>query len=74
MNHIFTTRPELHADNVNRAALIRAAPGRLAKPDGSTEPAVIIFSGRGLQYALNQAQAYRLADSIANALESHRKP
>lgn len=69
---LFTTKPELYTENVLRASKLRAAPGLLAKPDGTTEPAVIFFGGHGLQYALDETQAYRLANSIADAIESHR--
>jgi hypothetical protein len=70
---LFTTKPEYYTENVNRASRVRAARGLLGKPDGSAEPAVIIFNGNGFQYALDESQAYRLADSIADALESHRQ-
>jgi hypothetical protein len=69
---LFTSKPEYYTENVHRASRVRAAAGLLAKPDGTTEPAVIIFNGNGFQYALNEAQAYRLANSIADAIESHR--
>ena len=55
-----------------RASKLRAAAGFMGKPDGTMEPAVIFFSGHGLQYVLDESQAYRLADSIADALQSHR--
>lgn len=71
---LFTTKTEYYAENVLRASKLRAAPGFIAKPDGGTEPAVIIFNGHGFQYALDETRAYRLADSIADALESHRTP
>jgi hypothetical protein len=70
---MFITRPELHADNIARASQLRAAPGLLSKPDGSTEPAVVIFSNRGFQYALDEHHAYRLANAIADAIETNRK-
>ncbi|WP_426986556.1 hypothetical protein [Pseudarthrobacter sp. Y6] len=69
---LFTTKPEYYTENIHRASKLRAAAGLIGKPDGATEPAVIIFNGHGFQYALEEAQAYRLADSIADALASHR--
>lgn len=70
---LFTTKPEYYTENVHRSSRIRAAAGLIGKPDGATEPAVIIFNGNGFQYALDETQAYKLADSIADALESHSK-
>lgn len=69
----FTTRPDFYAENVDRAAKLRAAAGFISKPDGTTEPAVIIFCGHTFRFALDEAQAYRVANSIADALETHRR-
>ncbi len=71
-DRMFATKPEYYKENVRRASQIRATPGLVTKPDGGTEPAVIIFNGHGFQYALDETQAYRLANSIADALQTHR--
>ncbi|WP_248760228.1 hypothetical protein [Pseudarthrobacter sp. SSS035] len=73
MEKAFKTRPDKYADNVARASMLRAGPGLLVSPDGNTEPAVVLFSGNGFQYALDNTQAYQLADSIASILQTNRQ-
>lgn len=69
---IYKTRPEFYETNIARAEAIEAVPGLLSSPDGSTEPAVILFNGRGFGYALNHTQALRIADAIATILQAQR--
>lgn len=69
---LFHTRADRYDANVTRAASLRALPGRIVKPDGSTDPGVVLFSENAFRYALTNEQALRLAHGIADAVSANR--
>ncbi|MDV8147251.1 hypothetical protein [Arthrobacter sp. B10-11] len=63
----------VHYDrNLKDAPTIHAKPATLNPPDGAPEPAVVIFKTRQIQNVLPLADALRLANQIADAVDAHR--
>lgn len=69
---LFHTRRDKYEVNAARAASLRALPGSILKPDGTTEPGVVLFSENAFRYALTAAEAIRLAHGIADAVSANR--
>ncbi|MDI3211697.1 hypothetical protein [Arthrobacter sp. AL12] len=68
---MFTSQPDHHRRNIVQAFSYRARPAILSTPTGEQEPAVILRSGERIHGILPIAQALKLADQIADAVEAH---
>lgn len=66
----FRARPERYWQNMDGAYRTFARPGIQEKPDGTQEPAVIIFRDRHVLSVLTHEDATRLADQLIDSTES----
>lgn len=69
---MFISQPSRHSFNVRQAPTINAKPALLTAPDGSKEPAVVLFSSFQVQGVMPAAEALRVANEIADAVDAHR--
>lgn len=56
--------------NLHGGRLTYSRPGLMEKPDGTTEPAVIIFRDKFVLSVLTPEDAIRLADQLIDSTES----
>lgn len=68
----FTTQPRYYTANHKEASSLETFPATITRPTGDTEPGVVVLVGHRVKLALNTDQAYRLANSLADALETAR--
>jgi hypothetical protein len=69
---MFTSKPDYYWSNMADAQNAHARPALLTNTDGSAEPAVAIFNEKRLKFLLPTSEALRLANQIANTLETNR--
>lgn len=69
---MFISHPEHFTRNMRQAGTYDARPALLTAPDGSQEPAVVIYKARQIQGVIPIPEALRLANDIADAVDAHR--
>ena len=69
---MFISQPNRHSFNVSQAPTVNAKPALLTAPDGSKEPAVVLFSSYQVQGVMPVTEALRVANEIADAVDAHR--
>ena len=67
----FTTRPEFYTYNQRQASNLTATPATITRTTGEEEPGVVILAGHRVKLAMNQTQAYNLANNITDALAAN---
>lgn len=65
----FRVRPERYWQNIEAAQHTFSRAGIFEKPDGSREPAVILFRGKNVLSVLTTEDAIRLSNELIDATE-----
>lgn len=73
MNRPFVSKADNYAINVNDGAGIKAFPALLTGPNGF-ESAVVFRSGSRIRFVIPSAEAIRIANEIADSVESLERP
>jgi hypothetical protein len=68
---VFVTAREQYARNIRESSNYMARPARLTTPTDEREPAVILYCGGHIKAVMPVADALRLANQIADAVEAH---
>lgn len=66
---MFLSGPDHYASNINHARNTKAGPATLTAPSGEQQPAVVLFKKGKIYGVLPAAEALRLANELADALE-----
>lgn len=66
----FTSHPTHHETNVREGLELRAVAALMADDYGRKEPAVAVFAGQRIRFVIPTAQALRIANEIADAVET----
>jgi hypothetical protein len=66
---VFLSSPEYYASNINQARITNAAAATLTAPGGERQPAVVLYKKGKIYGVLPAAEALRLANEIADAIE-----
>lgn len=70
---MFITKPSFHERTMQDSEGIKAIPALLTAPDGTTDTGTAVFAGKKLMCTLTEAGAWKLANDIADAIETNRR-
>ncbi|GAB2624403.1 hypothetical protein GCM10009696_32670 [Kocuria himachalensis] len=70
---MFVSKPSFYNRTRTESEGIKAIPALITDPDGGTETGTAVFANNKLLCTLTEAGAWKLANDIADAIETNRR-